>query len=111
MLARYHRWVLETGATESVAALRKWVIQEAEFQTIAAESMHGLTGTTSNQQPMNHCIETEILEHSLENHKTAVVQRRYPVKFVEDDMQSGNAGNLLRRAPRLQSGRSYVFEP
>ena len=52
MLARYHRWVFETGATESVTALQKWVIQEAEFQTIAAETMHGLTGTTSNQQPV-----------------------------------------------------------
>ena len=52
MLAQYHRWVFETGATESVAAFRKWVIQEAEFQTIAAETMHGLTGTTSNQQPV-----------------------------------------------------------
>ena len=49
MLARYHRWMFETGATESVAAFRKWVIQEAEFQTIAAETMHGLTGTTSNR--------------------------------------------------------------
>ena len=52
MLARYHRWVFETGATESVAAFRKLVIQEAEFQTIAAETMHGLTGTTSNRQPV-----------------------------------------------------------
>ena len=44
MLARYHRWVFETSITESVAALRKWVIQEAEFQTVASETMHGLTG-------------------------------------------------------------------
>ena len=44
MLARYHRWVFENNITESVAALRKWIIQEAEFQTIASETMHGLTG-------------------------------------------------------------------
>lgn len=44
MLARYHRWVFETNTAESVVALRKWVIQEAEFQTIASETVHGLTG-------------------------------------------------------------------
>ena len=52
MLARYHRWVFENSITESVAALRQWVIQEAEFQTIAAETMHGLTGKTDSQQPV-----------------------------------------------------------
>ena len=52
MLARYHRWVFENSVTESVAALQQWVIQEAEFQTIAAETMHGLTGKTDSQQPV-----------------------------------------------------------
>ena len=52
MLARYHRWVFENRITESVAALRQWVIQEAEFQTIAAETMHGLTGRADNRQPV-----------------------------------------------------------
>ena len=52
MLARYHRWVFENSVTESVAALRQWVIQEEEFQTIAAETMHGLTGKTDSQQPV-----------------------------------------------------------
>lgn len=44
MLARYHRWVFETNTVESVVALRKWVLQEAEFQTIASETVHGMTG-------------------------------------------------------------------
>ena len=44
MLARYHRWVFETNTAESVIALRKWVLQEAEFQTIASETVRGLTG-------------------------------------------------------------------
>ena len=52
MLARYHRWEFETSITKFVAALRKWVIQEAEFQTIASETMHGLTGKADNQQPV-----------------------------------------------------------
>ena len=51
MLPRYHRWVFENNITESVAALRKWVIQEAEFQTIATETMHGLAGKADNPQP------------------------------------------------------------
>ena len=43
--------MFETSITESVAAFRKRVIQEAEFQTIASETMHGLTGKADNQQP------------------------------------------------------------
>ena len=43
MLAKYHRWVFETNTAESVVALRKWVLQEAEFQIIASETVHGLT--------------------------------------------------------------------
>ena len=51
MLAQYHRWVFENNITESVASLRKWVIQEAEFQIIASETMHGLKGKPDSQQP------------------------------------------------------------
>ena len=61
MLARYHRWVFENSITEGVDTLRKWVIQEAEFQTIAAETMHGLTGKSANNQNR---------EQSLPRHKT-----------------------------------------
>ena len=49
--SRCHRWVFENNITESVVALRKWVLQEAEFQTIATETMHGLTGKADNPQP------------------------------------------------------------
>ena len=42
MLARYHRWIFENSKQESVLTLRTWVIQEADFQTIAAETVHGL---------------------------------------------------------------------
>ncbi|MCG8049058.1 MAG: DUF1759 domain-containing protein, partial [Candidatus Thiodiazotropha endolucinida] len=49
MLARYHRWIFENQQQESVTALRTWVIQEAEFQTIAAETVHGFTG---NERPI-----------------------------------------------------------
>ena len=43
MLAKYHHWVFENRKQESVETLWYWVIQEAEFQTIAAETIRGLT--------------------------------------------------------------------
>ena len=43
MLARYHPWVFQNRKQKSVETLRYWVIQEAEFQTIAAETIRGLT--------------------------------------------------------------------
>ena len=45
MLTRYHRWVYENKETESVITLRKWVLLESEFHTIAEETIHGLTRT------------------------------------------------------------------
>ena len=44
MLTQYHRWIFENHKIESVEVLRKWVIQEAEFQTKALETVQGLTG-------------------------------------------------------------------
>ena len=44
MLAHYHRWIFENNKEESVLALRSWIMQEAEFQTIASETVRGLTG-------------------------------------------------------------------
>ena len=49
MLARYHRWIFESFKQESVLTLRTWVIQEADFQTIAAETVHGLSGQVVNE--------------------------------------------------------------
>ena len=50
MLAKYHRWVFETQTPESVVALKAWVFHESEFQTIASEIVHGITGTFRNHQ-------------------------------------------------------------
>ena len=49
MLARYHRWIFKNSKQESVLTLRTWVIQEADFQTIAAETVHGLSGNVVNE--------------------------------------------------------------
>ena len=48
LLARYHRWLFENNMTESVLALKTWESQESHFQTIASETVHGLTGQTAN---------------------------------------------------------------
>ena len=47
LLARYHRWLFENNVPESVVALQTWVLQESQFQTIASETINGLTGHTS----------------------------------------------------------------
>ena len=43
LLARYHGWVFENDVTASVIALKTWVTEESRFQTIASETVHGLT--------------------------------------------------------------------
>ena len=48
MLAKFHRWIFETQMPESVEALKTWVFQESSFQTIASETVHGITGTLGN---------------------------------------------------------------
>ena len=43
MLTNYHWWVFENHREESVELLRKWIIQEADFQARALETVQGLT--------------------------------------------------------------------
>lgn len=42
MLANYNPWVFEHSKPECVETLRQWIIKEAEFQTVAAETLKGL---------------------------------------------------------------------
>ena len=49
MLVRYHRWVWENYRSESVETLREWVLQESQFQTIAYETIKGLTKPEGRQ--------------------------------------------------------------
>ena len=42
MLASYHRWVFECEKAESVETLREWLLKEADYHTIALETVHGL---------------------------------------------------------------------
>ena len=50
MLASYHRWIFENNHMESVETLRGWLVQEAGFQTIAAETINRIM----NQKKMKH---------------------------------------------------------
>ena len=49
MLGRYQRWMFENNREESVISLRTWVLQEAEFQTIASEKVRGVSGKLSDE--------------------------------------------------------------
>ena len=46
LLSQYHRWLYEKDKVESVQTLREWIIQEAEFQTVAHEAIHGIADVT-----------------------------------------------------------------
>ena len=53
MLASYHRWIFENNHLESVETLRDWIVQEAEFQTIAAETIKGITTNLKKKKHNN----------------------------------------------------------
>ena len=44
MLVNSSRWVFEEKKVECVETLHEWIIQEAEFQTVVAETLCGRTG-------------------------------------------------------------------
>lgn len=47
-LAKYHRWIHDKEKKQRVETLLAWVIQEAEFHTIASETVHGLHSRLSS---------------------------------------------------------------
>ena len=47
-LAQYHRWIFEHHRWESVETLKELVLQEAEFQTVASETIRGITSSNRN---------------------------------------------------------------
>ena len=51
MLAAYHRWVCEKQQIESVESLRAFVVQEAEFQVVAAETINGIGENRTPTRP------------------------------------------------------------
>ena len=93
MLAQYHRWVFENHMQESVTALRTWVIQEAEFQTIASETVHGFSGTDSTAKPV-----ARYKNHFLEIQKVTRTLKSCFVGYAKDRMGYGTVQHLYNRA-------------
>ena len=98
MLAKYHRWVFETRTLESVVALKMWVFEESAFQTIASETVPGMTGNignTSNQPSQDtptwnsqRTFFGEMIDHcSIKNTSSQVCDRDHKIwtcqKFME----------------------------
>ena len=55
MLAAYHRWVFENYKIDNVEVLREWIVQEAEFQMRAIETVQGLsTGRHGKPETRSH---------------------------------------------------------
>ena len=42
MLTNYYRWVSDSQKIDAVGSLREWLLREAEFQTIASETINGM---------------------------------------------------------------------
>ena len=74
MLARYNRWVFEYGKEESVLALQEWIIQESEFQKMATEAVHGLSGKST--KPSRQAPRFGTSEHFLVKQSLVETQRR-----------------------------------
>ena len=95
MLANYHRWVYDNNVTQSVATLRQWVILESEFQTVASETVHGVTGKMSDAHHQGK--DKEIQELSSEIAGIIAPRRRSAVRLVEQIITFGHVRYLNRR--------------
>ena len=73
MLAQYHRWVFEKRKPESVKSLRELIIQEAEFQIIASETVQGSDNLKNSDFMCMRSYETELSSLTL---KTQTESRR-----------------------------------
>ena len=75
MLSRYHRWIHETNTNESVESLRCWVNKEAEFQTIAHETITGImTDTrTSNNTTRKQEKTRTLFSNNSSNHRVCTL--------------------------------------
>lgn len=58
MLSRYNCWIFEKEKIESVECLKEWIFQESEFQTIAPETIQGLsTNNNAQRNVKGNCID------------------------------------------------------
>ena len=105
LLAKYHRWLFENNVTESVVALKTWVIQESHFQTIASETVYGLTGKPliSSRRSRHRILKKR--EHSSYPQDPVNRNKYSHATYVENNTDFGNVSYFCRK--RYQSaGRS-----
>ena len=101
MLANYHRWIFEKQKRKSVETLRKWVIQEAEFQTQALEAAHGLSQPRLGNLRLRN-LRSKLLIHTLGSLMPSQMweysdhTHREPVECVTNLMEHGLVRSLSR---------------
>ena len=103
MLTNYHRWIFENHYLESVEVLRDFIVQEAEFQIIAAETLKGIaTSTKKKRQNMEHSFQVNTRLPIIDNAKYVMENMVYGhVKYFKGWMKVVD-GMLLKRI-------NYVF--
>ena len=114
LLARYHRWIFENSMSESVLTLRTWVIQESEFQTVASETVYGLTGKASGNQPLQPLPRNNNQRAFFgETEGNDRATKTYHVSYAESRMGFGSAlsfwKNLCPNDGMYQRCSSYVI--
>ena len=97
LLARYHRWLFENSVTASVMALRTWVVEESRFQTIASETVYGLTGRAGDDQSNSSTQNKTEHRTFLVNQESVIMNGSAHAKFVSLNTVFGNVGHLYTR--------------
>ncbi|XP_052771184.1 uncharacterized protein LOC128210870 [Mya arenaria] len=98
MLTRYHRYIHVNSEEESVIALRKWLLQEAEFHTRAAETVYGMAyGHSAERQ----CAERHGAEKQYgkqrPQHRSFVTRNKETCVFCNSD------GHVIWKCSRFKS--------
>ena len=94
MLAKYHRWVFETQTPESVVALKTWVFQESAFQTIASETVNGITSNVCNQ--------------SSPDSPTLISQRTFFGEIIDRSSMKNTPCRICRREHKIWNCEKFV---
>ena len=79
MLAQYHRWIFENHRWESVETLKKFMLQEAEFQTVASETIRGVTSSNRNVDSRRNRTEKAFFGNAQESE----IQKYRPFKVCK----------------------------
>ncbi|KAK6178336.1 hypothetical protein SNE40_013135 [Patella caerulea] len=83
LLAQYQRWVFENGKIENVETLHRFIIQEAEFQTVASETIRGVIGASENKYKGNNSSHRTHATYS----DQSLTRREYPDLSISNQRQ------------------------